>query len=111
MKKIILLMVAALYAAPANAQESEAVSIIDVPDLWIWSSMTLIMKGEATGVPGDFNPTPTTIVPVVQRALKASGKACDAVTAITVPNRDPRIFDIVCDKGRYKVSGVGKVDG
>ncbi|MGG6899044.1 hypothetical protein [Rhizobium sp. BR 315] len=111
MKKIVLLMVAALCAAPVCAQESEAVSIIDVPDLWIWSSMTLIMNGQTTGVPEDFNPTPTTIVPVVQRALKASGKACNAVTAITVPNRDPRVFDIVCDNGRYKVSGAGKVEG
>ena len=97
----------ALAASVAHAEGPEPMTIMDVPDLWLWASVTPLLKGAPhQDVPPDFVPDPINIRLYVRDAVRASGKSCDAVKEILVVPSDSEthVLQIVCTQATYRLT-------
>jgi hypothetical protein len=96
-----------LAAGAAHAEGPEPISIMDIPDLWMWASTTPILKhAPRQAVPSGFVPDPVSIRPYVRDAVRALGKSCDTVSNILVVPTDSEshVLQIVCTQGSYRLT-------
>ncbi len=105
--RITFALATAFAASLTHAEGPEPITIMDIPDLWIWASTTPLLKSAPhQDTPVGFVPDPVTIRPYVRDAVRASGKSCDTVKEVLVVPSDAEthVLQIVCTQATYHLT-------